>query len=332
LNRGSFGSLLNLDPYQEATKDWYVHLDYVHIFWYDLIVNSPDKFDSKKIIFSFLKNLKLTVEENLEKRFIYFICSRKRVRFSTKRKPKYSVLLEKFKIYIEIGKEREESHIFLPLFDREITSEIKITEKFIIFKKSDGSTITCSIHDLLLNFNISVGFDTQIHYVGYTKNPDSRPINGSHSGLSDVLYNVSNEDNDIFICFNLFKVISNSTSSSYNFQFVIANSMIDEVKADLEGRIIEKCLILYFDANNQMKNKEKEKIELKNNLIKLSLENSIHSIHFLYELEQENEYYRFSSSNVAGAHKHFFTAKLDCEEPVIYKDSNLFSEIVKENL
>ena len=114
------------------------------------------------------------------------------------------------------------------------------------------------------------------------------------------------------------------------FQFSIANSLIDEVKVDLEGLIIEKCLILYFDANNQTKNKIRERSELKNNLNTLSSDNKIDLIHFIYEFENECEYFKFYSSKIVESYRQTFTAKLDCDEPSIYQGTKLFPESIQE--
>jgi hypothetical protein len=306
------------------------------MYWYDLVVSPPEMFDSRKIISNNLKILKQKVEDTLEKRFIYFICSRKKIRFSTVKKPYYSKKSKQLNIPIEIGKKRKRDYIKFSIRDLETESiidpEIQITDKFISFITENGFSLTYSIHDLLRTLDLNFDFDTQVHYIGYTKNPDTRPINGAHAGLSEVLYKVSNEDSDIFIYFNLFNVLTASTDSSSYFQFAVANSMIDEIKADLEGLIIEKCLILYFDSENQVKNKKKERLELKNSLIKLSSENNIYAIHFIYEFEDESEYFRFFSSCVKSSYRHAFTVKLDSNEPIIHRGIDYFPNIIKAHL
>jgi hypothetical protein len=65
VKRGLFGSLLTLDPYQEAGKEWFITLNTSIMYWYDLVVNSSETFDSKKYISNTLKALKKEVEDNL---------------------------------------------------------------------------------------------------------------------------------------------------------------------------------------------------------------------------------------------------------------------------
>ena len=95
------------------------------------------------------------------------------------------------------------------------------------------------------------------------------------------------------------------------FSFVIPNSMTDEIESELEGKVIEKCFIFYFDAINQSRNKKKELSELKNSLIKMAQENKIGSITFYYEFEDVNDYAVFSSSLVEPSYCHRFSVCLE---------------------
>ena len=95
------------------------------------------------------------------------------------------------------------------------------------------------------------------------------------------------------------------------FNFVIPNSMTDEIGVELEGKVIEKCFIFYFDAINQSRNKKKELSELKNSLVKMAQENKINSIYFYYEFEDINDYAVFSSSLIDPDYCHRFSVCLE---------------------
>jgi hypothetical protein len=116
-----------------------------------------------------------------------------------------------------------------------------------------------------------------------TKNHHTRPTNSSHAGLSDVLYKVSNESSDIFIHFKIFKVTTKAVNKQANLNIVISNAMIDELDIELEGKLIKKCFIFYFDALSQDRNKDKEMKELKNNFDKIYNKNKINRVTFIYE-------------------------------------------------
>ena len=82
--------------------------------------------------------------------------------------------------------------------------------------------------------------------------------------------------------------------------------MIDEIDADVEGEVLEKCLITYFDTEIQENNKLSEKGRLKNVLGKMFEDNNISSIIFYYDIEPETEYWKFYSDNVRPKIDHYF--------------------------
>jgi len=335
LSRGLFSSIADNELYKQSEKEWIVELQRYHRYWYDLVVNPgdvADYFDTRKLIVEYLKEVKKQVEENLEKRFIYFICSRTKVRFNTKKKPSYNPITKSTKLHILIGKERVKRKIKCKFFDvnqREFCRpKIDLTEKYITITDSGGNKNTASIHDFLESAKISLGIDSKVEYVGYTKNPHTRPTNGAHTGLSDVLYKIADENRDSLIYFNLFKVTTRSISGNFMVDFAIANAMTNEVDAELEGKLLEKCFIFYFDAINQSRNKDKELLELKRNLHKISVENKIHAVHVCYEFEEPNEYGLFSSSRVPPQSEHIFTVKKNEDDVEITNCSEIFETLV----
>lgn len=313
MSRGDFSSLRDSNVYREAQKQWYVELIQSYMYWYDLMVNEPDGMDTRKYIPEMLKALKQQVEENLDKRFIYFIVSRKKIRFSRKKKPKYSLISGKLKIYLEVGKNSEPRCVQIsprdPNTGRPIKPRVETTERFITFFDANGNRQSFPIHDFFAACDVSLGFTSEIHYVGFTKNPHKRPIDGSHAGLSEVLYKLSDGDSDIFIYYNLFK-ITTQASGGRGMQFLVSNAMIDEVSADKEGALLEKCLIMYFGADIQKRNKPSEEGELKNSLISLAKDNKIEFVTVHFEMEDPNEYFCFGSSKISAKHKHVFSCQI----------------------
>ncbi len=331
-----FSSFIDNDIYKQSEKEWIVELERYHKYWYDLVVNPSevaDYFDTRKLIVDYLRRIKKQVEKNLEKRFVYFICSRTKIRFNISKKPFYNPITKTVKIHVLIGKDEERKTISCKFFDfhenKFLRPKIELTDKYITFTDSRGDITTASIHDFLEEANISLGIDSKVEYVGYTKNPHTRPTNGAHTGLSDVLYKIADENRDSLIYFNVFKVITRAISSDSMLNFTIANAMTDEVNVELEGKLIEKCFIFYFDSINQSRNKNKELLELKKSLHKISAENKINSIHVCYEFEEPNEYGLFSSSKVPPQLGHIFTVKKTEEDVEITNGSEIFESVAK---
>ncbi|WP_122469093.1 hypothetical protein [Pseudomonas viridiflava] len=331
MNRGFLSSVVNTKAYIEAEKEWVVELQRYHRYWYDLIVNRhevAEYFDSRQLIVDYLKRVKAEVEAGLEKRFVYFICSRERVRFNTKRAPSYNHITRATKLHLLIGKNQTKKTIRCSFFDEQrekfYKPDIEVSEKYITIKDAEGNLFTQSVHDFLENVKISVGLDSRVEYVGYTKNPESRPTNGKHSGLSDMLHRLADNGRDSFIYFNLFKITTKANNQKFMLNFAVANAITDEIDVELEGKILEKCFIFYFDAAGQDRNKKNELAELKTNLQGLSEDQNIKKIHFHYEFEDPTEYGVLSSSQISPNSQHSFTIqKTEHGVEITHKDGQV---------
>lgn len=314
MNRGYLKSLTTTATYIASKKHWHITLQQTTCYWYDLIINPPEFADTKHCISSHLKKLKKDVEQTLDKRFIYFFVSRTKVRFDLSRPPEYSFIGKKLIINLLVGRDKKRRRITLKLLDansnKSATPKVEITDSFIHFIHSEEVTLTYSIHDFLQNFDIDLGIASEVHYVGITKDPSGRPLNREHRGITDTLYNVSNEDNDFFIYINLFKVLSDAQNHSHGLHFLVANSLIDEVPTQEEGNVIESALIEYFNCASQDVNRKKEKQILTNQLISLAEQNNIQSISAHIEVDPTNEYFLFGSKTVPPKASHSFIIRI----------------------
>ena len=333
MTRGIFDFLQREPTYTGADKDWYVELSQSTCFWYDLLLDPPEGFDTKQQITDYLKQLQSTVESQLDKRFIYFLTARKKLRFCVSKKPRYSFFGNDLFFYVEMGRERIRRKVTTKIFDTQTRQPIKppveVSERFITFHYTPNRKVSMSIHDFLQISGIEVGVNTEVHYVGYTKNPSERPINRVHRGLSDMLYQVSNEEYDFFVFYNLFKVLSIGINPTAPINFCVANSMIDEIKADEEGRIIEKALIKYFGTETQELNKRNEESELENSLERLAAKNNINSVAIHIEMEEPSELHRFFSRSVKPSDKHVFTCRIGNSGVEIVEGSNLAASVLQ---
>lgn len=333
MTRGSYEDLINNEHYQNTWKDWLVEIQYSKICWFDLLIKSHEQVNTRKLIIDELTTLKKEVETNLEKRFIYFICSRKKIRFNTKKTPKYSFINGSTKIQLLIGKEKKPHNIkfwFVSGETRQIIKpKVELDERFITVHDFDNNQHVFSVHDFLQTFNINLNLSSDVHYVGYTKNPESRPTNGSHAGLTETLCNISTDDNDLLIYFNLFKVIARTDEMTRGITMVIPNSMTDEIDVDTEGKIIEKCFIEYFNASSQNKNRDKEHDELRNNILKMKNENKIRSLHFHYEIDGDCDYFTLGSNSVLPSRSHMFTIISDENGFNIMQGSTIYEHLLK---
>ncbi|MGW7677948.1 hypothetical protein [Shewanella sp. S23-S33] len=309
MTRGYLDNLVGSPAYAESTKNWHITLQQSSCYWYDLIVNPPDFVNTKDSISSQLEDLRATVEQTLEKRFIYFFASRTKVRFDVTRPPKYSFWNKWIIITLLVGRDRKRYKIKIKFQSAEgqtLTPRIEVSERFIRIIHCAKVSQTFSIHDFLQTFDIWIGISTQVHYVGITKDPADRPLSRKHRGITDTLYNVSNEENDFFVFINLFKVMSNAKNNAHQLHFVVANSMIDEIPTEEEGVVVESALIAYFDCASQQINRGNERAKLSNRLAFLAEKHNIQSVSVHLEMESPNEYFAFGSDSISVALSHTF--------------------------
>lgn len=103
--RGILDSLNELAPYANAKKTVTIELQQWQQTWLHAITEPHSlnpEIDTGQITRDSLKSFKNTVKDNFNKKFIYFICSRTRVRFNPKKQPHHTFFRKKIKIHLII--------------------------------------------------------------------------------------------------------------------------------------------------------------------------------------------------------------------------------------
>jgi hypothetical protein len=314
VSRGDFDFICRSQPYSSADKDWHVELVNCTYLWFDTIIDPLKGFDTAGLMRSYLQGLSELVRGTLDKHFVYYLASRVKVRFSTRKKPRYGIFDKLLIFYLEIGRARRLKKYAIQMRDTTtgeiIRPKVEVTDRYITFYNEVGGKQTESIYDFLESCGIETGINSEIQYVGYTKNPEQRPFDRDHRGFADMLHWTSRnaEDYDYFIFYNLFKVLS--IASNRGFNFVIANAMTDEVNVRDEALVLEKVLIKYFGAKPQELNMERESSELHNRLEDLAAIHKIKSITFDLSLERSSELFRFYSRTIKPADRHHFSCRI----------------------
>jgi hypothetical protein len=319
--RGIFDFAAKEAGYRKSRKMWHITPISVDCFWFDLIINPPKHLKMKESIVKYLSEYKKRIESTLEKRFIYFLASRTKLRFDTRRPPHFEYLSGKLAVNFLVGKneKRVTKKLLLDHIVRHarMNARFTLTDKFLTIWWSPERSDTFSVHDFAQVFKIEFGINTQVHYVGITKNPHDRPISLEHRGLNLLLYNIPRDDNDFFLFVNIFKVMARTLDKQSPIVFNASNAMIDELPAGREGAIIEHSLVAYFDSRIQDEEKSKERATLIANLEKFKTENNLVGVLFDMELEEHQEYFCFFSDKVEAADRHVFTCRVEDRRLVI---------------
>lgn len=313
-SRGYLSFIKDNPVYKNTEKDWHVELTDYTVFWFDLLVNPPAAFDYQKHIAEKLRSYRKEVEECNDKRFVYFIASRDKVRFSTKKEPEYSWTKKEVIIHLEIGPKKKPKKIRLPALPELMGVQLPVIfdEGRFIGLWGPGMThpAAVNVHDFLMMHSINLGINTEILYVGSTDDPARRPLKRDHRGYSDSLYGISTAEKDIFVYYNLFKALSFTKKSPYALHFILGNSMIDEVQKQEEGLLLEHGLIHYFGTKSQERSRKQEYGRLREGMCRLQEDYTITSVNFHIEAETSTEYWTLFSNQVQSSHSHGFSLRL----------------------
>ena len=317
--RGILKDIKELDSYANAQKSVRIALQEYTFLWLNNFSELDElnhNINASQATRNHLKEIKNTVKNSFDKKFIYFICSRKMIRFDPSKQPRFTIFHKSMKFYIIIDNTVHRT-IVIPranlIFSLGEISKISVTETSIIFYFENNQSLTMSVHEFLMVFGINLGISNKVEYIGLTVNPEKRPFNLSHSGLSRILIGNNNKKKfrDYFIFYNLFEVFI-TNEQKQGIDFVIGNSWLNEIDIATEADIIEKSLILYFGSDYQDKTKTNDYSSLKNNLKQILEAANINDIHFHYEIDGDNfDYNSFYSDLVKPAIKHYFRIKLD---------------------
>ncbi|MFQ6589916.1 MULTISPECIES: hypothetical protein [Pseudomonas] len=317
-SRGYLSFIKDNPVYKNSEKDWHVELTDYTVFWFDLLVNPPEGVDYQKRISDQLRAYRKEVEECNDKRFVYFITSRGKVRFSTKTAPEYSWTKKEVIIHLEVGSKKKPKKVRLPALPEFIGVQLPVIfdeGRFIgLWGPGQPYATGFTVHEFLMMHSINLGIDTEVLYVGSTDDPARRPLKRDHRGYSDSLYGISTAEKDVFVYYNLFKALSITKESPYALHFILGNSMIDEVQKKEEGLLLEHGLIHYFGAKSQEKSREQEYGRLREGMSRLKENYKIASVNFHIEAETSTEYWTLYSSQVQSEHRHRFSLTLDGDQ------------------
>lgn len=82
MKRGFFDFFSRIPHYRNAEKTWLVTLDSYDLAWLGFMLPGYEaEREHHSLLRTYLRDMKKRVDESLEKRFIYFICSKKKTRF-----------------------------------------------------------------------------------------------------------------------------------------------------------------------------------------------------------------------------------------------------------
>lgn len=312
MRRGSLQNIITNDKhYKDSHKELNITLEWTHFIWLENLVDKISSINIgdissiniEKIIVDYLKQIKEEVYKNTQRPFIYFISYRTRVRFLSVKKSFF--FKDQLEITFLVGKNKKVKIKFCNNEFLQNFPEISFTEKQITFKNDINNGATFSVHSFLAEFNISLGVNTEIGYIGKTINPEERPTNRNHRGLTEVSYRKMDEGYDVFIFFNQFKMATQSTNPNSFVNLYVGSSFVNDIGAENEGLLIEKLLIAYFQLD-EFQSLKNEKSFLDNSLSRIANRLNIKLVKIIMGVNGDCEYFTFHSEKISPKRDHIF--------------------------
>ena len=292
-------------------KTWRVELIESVPLWHDMLFEQlhPDV-DNRAHAVGRVRELRETHEREFNRHYVYFISTRPRVRFAES-EPCRIARPGVLDVYLRVGSEGGLRRYSVPLpilRDPETLASSQVaavenTSKGVTLTFDTGQKMTFPAHDFVQLHGVSLGGHSHVRYVGYTKDPDVRVINGKHEGLTRVLARTREEAADVFVYFNAFSVRALASDERMNAEFVLSNAMTGEVDIKAEGLLLEKVFIDYFAPDCQG-NLESERAQLRNRLADLKAKHRITRVDVSFAVEDPDEYFVFGSGAIQPAPEH----------------------------
>lgn len=289
--------------------------------WYELLLNSSEK-DARHTLIDQLRAMQAKVNATpMAKQhghsdfcMVSFLGTRQKIRFCIDKPVKFSMFGKDFIFYVELGRDRVRKKITTTFIDSQtgnaIRPEVELEESFITISFSEDDRERVCIYDFLRKCGLELQVPTHIYSVEYNAYPVERWLEAADRKLTQMLYKVSNEENDFFFYNNLFKVtLINQDQHAYTTGGVPDFPGRSEYAMSLNerGEAIERALNAYFHLP-QSNLQAIHKAQLDRGT------SPIYTVQMLMELNHSHELYRFASEEVPASDKHMFSCEIEGDE------------------
>lgn len=230
----------SLTPRSSAPQVWTATVAESKFYWYDLLVSGDELPDFRDPVGRYLRRMQFALDGTMEKRLLYCLVSRPRVRFDRQRNVSWGFFSLKLTVPVLIGVEERKSTITLDIevpFDATFKKPlVQVQDKFLILNW--GSMFEpLSIHDLIQRYDTGLEFASTVLYVGQTRDPDGKLAKGE-APLINRLRNTNSLENDTFLLIQRMEVQVDTT----------ARDMSEEASERTQVDVLEGALIAYFEG------------------------------------------------------------------------------------
>ena len=241
--------LANIPARSHAPQTWNVTVSDAKFHWYDLVAGFPEIPDIRDPVGRYLRRMQFDLEATMEKRLVYFVINRPRIRFDTKRSVQWGFFSLKLTIPLVVGAEEKRESITIELevpFSATLKKpNVTMTDRFITMNWG-GFVEALSIHDLLQNYENDLKFPSKVMYVGQTKDPAGRLAKAKLPAVQKLHQNNCDDYDTLLLIQRMNVTVASAEGDPADLpdnQNAVAADLLLKERVDL----IECALIAYFE-------------------------------------------------------------------------------------
>ncbi|MFS2007225.1 hypothetical protein ACEN9F_26795 [Duganella sp. CT11-25] len=303
--------LLPLLPQRtNAPQTWVVTVADAKYHWYDLVCGFPEIPDIRDPVGRHLRRMQFDLEATSEKRLIYFVVNRPRVRFDASRSTSWGFFSLKLTIPILVGAEEKRDTLTVDLevpFAATLKKpSVLLTDRFITLNWG-GLIEALSIHDILQQYENDLNYQSKVQYVGQTKDPVGRLARARLAPVQKI-HQKNNEDSDMLLLIQRMSVEVMSDEGDPAELEANQNAVATDILLKDRIDVIECALIRYFEGPEMHGRSDKEAEVRKQRLREVQAANHLDSFRIDLRLEDAGKYDDLFSKHAAVSRSHI----IDC--------------------
>lgn len=300
---------LSLTPRSTAPQTWTATVAESKFYWYDLLADGTQLPDFRDPVGRYLRRMQFALDGTMEKRLIYFLVARPRVRIDPQRSVSWGFFSLKLTIPVLIGADNRKSTIAIELdvpFEATLKKPtVQLQDKYLLLNW--GALMeTFSIHDLLQRHDTGLPNAGKILYVGQTHDPSGKLAKGMVTAVNRLREATENEY-DSFLLVQRYDVQVATTSTELS----------EEPSVRTRTDVVEGALIRYFEGPTPGGRRDSEVSTRRAHLHELQQTYWLERLTVDTGIKDADAFYDLGSDAVPTARRHLFDCTFDQGQPQV---------------
>ncbi|MGV7210525.1 hypothetical protein ACLB1G_22040 [Oxalobacteraceae bacterium A2-2] len=232
-----------------APQRWTITVAEAKFHWYDLIAGFPEAPDIRDPVGRQLRRLQFDLEAAMEKRLLYLVVSRPKVRFDPAGKVSWGFFSLKLTLPIILGADKRDTlaiELEVPFAATLKKPTVTVSERYVTLNWG-GLVEALSIHDVLQNYPHQLQLPSTVHYVGQTRDPSGRLAKARLAAVQKIHQQVS-DDNDTLLLIQRLNVEIECADGDPSAWPANQNAVAADALLRDRMEVAEAALIRYFEG------------------------------------------------------------------------------------